>query len=268
MKKLFGLLGVFTLISFQLSAQSLGEIMEKSLKAMGSATHLTYDFFSQERFDKGKYEYSEVKFKYQGSPLKIHAEAIKPQAAKLLYIPSESDKVQVKKGVKLSLSPYSGLLMKQQHHPLYKAGFNTVKHILEFNLKMRGVTAAEYDQFAKNLGTVTYDGKPCWKIEINDPDYKITTYTVKDEKTVWQLGKKLAIPEFKVKQLNGIGDDLKPGQVLKVPTSYAKKTTIYVCKATYLPIYQKMEDDEGLYEVFEFKNLKVGVKFDADDFSL
>jgi len=249
-------------------AQTVAEIMEKSMKAMANATHLEYHFFSTERFGPNKFENSEVKFKYQQSPLKIYAEAIKPESAKLLYIPSENAKINVKKGpLKLNLDVYSNMLMKQQHHPLYKAGFGTVKGILEHNLKSRGLTAAQYGEFAKIIGTVTYDGKPCWHIEILDKDYKMTTYTVKTEKDVWELGKKLAIPEFKVKQLNNIGNDLKAGQVLKVPSSYAKKTTVYVCKSTYLPIYQKMEDEEGVYEVFEFKSLKTGVKFTDTDFS-
>jgi hypothetical protein len=267
MKYLSLFMAALLAFSAPLKAESITEIMEKSMKAMANATHLEYHFFSKERFGPNKFENSEVKFKYQQSPLKIYAEAFKPESAKLSYIPAESDKINVKKGpLKINLSVYSNMLMKQQHHPLYKAGFGTIKGILEHNLKARGLTSAQYGEFAKIVGTVTYDGKPCWHIEINDKDYKLTTYTVKNEKDVWELGKKLAIPEFRVKQLNNISDELKAGQVLKVPSSYAKKTTVYVCKSTYLPIYQKMEDDEGLYEVFEFKSLKTGVKFTDEDF--
>lgn len=268
MKKLLGLLALVLVVGAPLQAQSVADIMEKSMKAMSSATHLTYHFFSKERFEDGKFQNSEVFFKYQASPLKIHAVAVKPQSATLVYVPTVSAKVQVKKGIKIPLSPYSNVLMKETHHPIYKAGFGTIKSILEHNLKARGLTAAQYGEFAKVVGTVTYDGKPCWSVEVLDKDYKITTYTVKTEKTVWELGKKLAIPEYKVKQMNNIGDDLKPGQVLKVPSAYAKKSTFYVCKATYLPIYQKMEDEIGVYEVFEFKDLKLGVKFTDADFQL
>lgn len=268
MKKLFGFLALVLVLGAPLKAQSIGEIMEKSMKAMTSASHLSYHFFSKERFEDGKFLQSEVFFKYQASPLKIHAVAVKPQSATLVYIPSVSGKVQVKKGLKISLSPYSNMLMKETHHPIYKAGFGTIKSILEHNLKARGLTASQYGEFAKIVGTVTYDGKPCWAVEIIDKDYKLTTYKVGTEKTVWDLGKKLAIPEYKVKQMNDIGDDLKAGQVLKVPSAYAKKSTFYVCKATYLPIYQKMEDEVGVYEIFEFKDLKTGVKFTDADFQL
>ena len=58
--------------------------------------------------------------------------------------------------------------------------------------------------------------------------------------------------EYKIKELNDIGDEVKPGQVIKIPSSYAKKTTLYIDKTNYLPIYHKMEDEKGIYEIYEF----------------
>lgn len=86
------------------------------------------------------------------------------------------------------------------------------------------------------------------------------------ETSIWAIGKKLAISEYKIKELNDIGDDVKPGQKIKIPSAYAKKTTLYIDKSNYLPIYHKMEDEKGVYEVFEFKDLKLGVNFTATDF--
>lgn len=250
-----------------LKAQPLEELIDKTLTAMGNAKNISYHFLAQERFEGGKMIQIDVKIKVQASPLRVFADATKPQTAKLSYVPSVSTKVAVRKGLKLHLDPHSSLLMKEQHHPLYKAGFGSVKAILETNIKMRD--GQDLTKYVKNLGTVTYDGKECWKVELNVPDYKIINHTVKaDEKTVWILGKKLALPEYRIKQLNNIDDELKPGQVIKIPNAYAKKTTLYVDKATYLPIYQKMEDDLGVYEIYEFRDLKLNVKFTEADFEV
>lgn len=271
MKKLF--LGLALSVGFVgLShAQNVNDITKKVLDACGKATNISYDFFAYERFAGTKKVNSEVQIKYQASPLKIMADAKKPTSAKLVYIPSENPKVQVKKGLSLKLDLYSKMLMADQHHPMNKAGFSTFKRIIEQSIKSKGYTTAspELGSFVKIIGSVTYDGNACWAIEIVDKDYKIINYTVKaDEKTVWDLGRKLSIPEYRVKQLNDIGNELTAGQVLKIPSAYAKKTTVYVDKDTYLPIYQKMEDDEGVYEEYQFKNLKINLKFTDADFTL
>lgn len=267
MRKTLGFLMVFIFGTMAVAGQSLNEMIDKTLAAMGKANSISYHFLSTERFSGGKMINADVQIKYQASPLKILADAVKPQTARLNYIPSVSTKVGVKKGLKLSLDPYSSLLMKEQHHPLYKAGFGTVKNILETNIRMRD--GQDLSKYVKIIGTVTYDNKECWKVELLVPDYKIISHTVKaDETSVWKLGKKLALPEYRIKELNGIDNELKVGQVIKIPNAYAKKTTLYIDKSNYLPIYQKMEDDLGVYEIYEFKNLKLNVKFTDADFEL
>lgn len=271
MKKLF--LGLVLSAGFfgMAQAQNVNDITKKVLEACGKANNITYQFNSYERFANGKKVYADVFLKYQASPLKVYADAKKPTAAKLVYIPSVNPKVKVKKGLSLNLDLYSKMLMADQHHPLDNAGFGTFKRIIEHSIKAKGYTVSspELSNFVKVTGNTTYDGKDCWVVEIVDKDYKIINYTVKEgEKTVFDLERKNAVPAYRIKQLNNIGNEIKAGQVLKVPSAYAKKTTIYVDKATYLPIYQKMEDDEGVYEIYEFKNVKLNVQFTAADFEL
>ena len=61
-------------------------------------------------------------------------------------------------------------------------------------------------------------------------------------------------------------DDMVAGKTIKIPTAYAKVTTLYIDKSNNLPIYQKMEDDKGMYETYEFKELKVNPTFTATAF--
>lgn len=271
MKKLF--LGLALSIGFigLSQAQNVNEITKKILDACGKADNVTYDFFAYERFAGTKKVNSEVHIRVQETPLKIYADSKKPTVAKLVYIPSVNPKILVKKGLSLKLDLYSKLLMADQHHPLNQAGFGTFKKIIEQSIKSKGYTLSspELGSFVKILGTVTYDEKSCWKVEINDLDYKIISHKVTaDEKTVWDLGRKYSVPEYRIKEINDIGNELTEGQVIKMPSAYAKKTTVFIDKTTFLPIYQKMEDDAGIYEVYEFKNLKINVKFTDDDFKL
>lgn len=271
MKKLFLALALSVGFIGLSQAQNVNEITKKILDACGKADNVTYDFFAYERFAGTKKVNSEVHIRVQETPLKIYADSKKPTVAKLVYIPSVNPKILVKKGLSLKLDLYSKLLMADQHHPLNQAGFGTFKKIIEQSIKSKGYTLSspELGSFVKILGTVTYDEKSCWKVEINDLDYKIISHKVTaDEKTVWDLGRKYSVPEYRIKEINDIGNELTEGQVIKMPSVYAKKTTVFIDKTTFLPIYQKMEDDAGIYEVYEFKNLKINVKFTDDDFKL
>ncbi|MBK7137901.1 MAG: LysM peptidoglycan-binding domain-containing protein [Bacteroidetes bacterium] len=117
-------------------------------------------------------------------------------------------------------------------------------------------------------GSVTYEGKDCHKIILTDPNYGFVNYTIKAGETIWKIAEAKAIPEYKVKELNNWMDydDMVAGKTIKIPTAYAKVTTLYIDKSNNLPIYQKMEDDKGMYETYEFKELKVNPTFTATAF--
>ena len=270
MKKLFIItIAAIGLLSFKKPEKTMGaiEIMQKALTAMGSVKTLTYKFYSQERFKGGVIEKSEVDFKIIASPFKVYADAKLPEAAQLKYEPAKSSEVNVKKGIlKVNLKPTAGLLMKQQHNPISRSGFAHMKKILDKSVAAR--KGEDLNQFVKLIGSVNYDGKDCYKIELNDTKYGTTEYTIKEGETIWKICEAKAIPEYKVKELNNWMDydDMTAGKKIKIPTSYAKKTTLYIDKTTNLPIYHKMEDDKGMYETYEFKSLKLNPTLTTADF--
>ncbi|MCO5249227.1 MAG: DUF1571 domain-containing protein [Chitinophagales bacterium] len=271
MKKLFFTLTLIAGCVSMTFAQDVNDITKKVLDACGKANHITYDFYSAERFEGNKIVNAEVKIKFQGSPMKVYADASKPQKAILVYIPSENSKVHVKKGLKIWLALDSKLIMKEQHHTLDNAGFATFKRIIEQSIKDKGMTvnSPKLTDFVIYKGETTYDGHRCWMVDIIDNDYKIVSYKVPSAMTIWALGKKLSVPEYTVQQINNLkSNDLTAGQVLKVPSSYAKKTTVYINQSNYLPIYQKMYDNDGVFEEYQFKNVKTNVKFTNADFDL
>src|SRR5690606_8446471 len=132
-------------------AQNVNDITKKVLDACGKANSISYQFNSYERFAGGKKVNADVFLKFQASPMKIYADAKKPTAARLVYIPSENSKVQVKKGLTIRLDLYSKMLMADQHHPLDNAGFGTFKKIIEHSIKAKGFTTSspELGSFVK-----------------------------------------------------------------------------------------------------------------------
>lgn len=265
MKKFTVFIAIAAFVIFQVKAATGIEVMQKCVDAIASLKSATFNFYAQERFKGGKITKSEVAMKVQNSPLKIYANATQPQAAQLIYIPAKSADVNVKKGLKLNLAPTNKLLMADQHHPIIRAGFGQVRKILLKSMEQR--KGENLNSFCKLIGTVTYDGKECYKVELIEDDYKIVYYTVKAGETdIWKFCESKAIPEYKVKELNDVGNELTVGAKIKIPTAYAKKTTLYIDKTTNLPIFQKMEDDLGMYEQYEFKNLKINVALSDADF--
>ena len=61
--------------------------------------------------------------------------------------------------------------------------------------------------------------------------------------------------------------DVKPGQVIHIPNNYAKSLTLYISKNTLLPLVELIYDDKGLYERYEFTELKVNPMFPVEEFT-
>ena len=67
----------------------------------------------------------------------------------------------------------------------------------------------------------------------------------------------------------GVDDynDVSEGQKIKIPIVYVKKSVLYIDKISYLPIKQVMSDDKGLFEEYEFINLKVNSPISEEEFT-
>lgn len=242
-------------------------LLKNADAAVTKYKQFSYTFNYKERMrDRGIVE-GDMDMKVIEGPNKlVWVQARKPEKAQLIWGKTE-DKVWVNKGIKLKLSPFNNLLMKNSHHPLYRAGFERTRDIIMQTYRER---KADVNSMVKIKGSVTFDGKDCWHVVITDDRYKIVNYTVKEGDDLVKLAEAKAIPEMRILELNpSIKNyfDLTPGTVIKIPTSYGKVTTLYVDKQTYLPIYQRVEDDLGLFTEYQHFNLKVNPGLTADDIS-
>lgn len=259
---------VFTMSFFTVKAQDPVDLLMKCDKAVAKYTKLQYTFQYKERFVGGRYAEGDMDMKVIESPVKkVYAETRKPEKARLIYIQGQNDgKIKVKKGFTLNLDPFNKLLMKDSHHPMYRAGFTRSNEIVMTTYNKRKADIADMVQIK---GSVTFDGKDCWNIVITDKKYAFVDYVVKKGDNCVKLAERLGIPEMKILELNSNVSnyfDLEEGTTIKIPTSYGKITTIYLDKATYLPLYQKVEDDKGLFSEYKTLNLKLNPTFTDADF--
>ncbi|MBL4655301.1 MAG: DUF1571 domain-containing protein [Bacteroidia bacterium] len=164
------------------------------------------------------------------------------------------------------LNPYGNIMRNNQHHTLYDSGFDKVISILEHLIN-------KYEDDIPNLMSVSYDEMynniPCFKVTFDNSYYKHIDYTVKNDETVVDIAKKLMVCGYIILQMNDLDDykDIDEGQVLNVPNDYAKKLELLIEKERMIPIVLSVYDNEGLFEEYEYQELKVNPEFEDDEFT-
>jgi len=247
---------VFTLGMMQAQPDA-ATLLKNADAAVKKYDQLSYTFHYKERMrNKGIVEGDMDMKVIEGTNKLVWVRARKPEKAQLIWGKVEG-KVWVNKGLKLKLNPFNNLLMKNSHHPLYRAGFKRTRDIImqTYNERMDDV-----NNMVKIKGSVSFDGRDCWHVVLTDDKYQIVNYKVQNGDNLVSLAESKAIPEMRILELNPhlkgyFG--LTAGETIKIPTSYGKVTTMYIDKTTNLPIYQKVEDDLGLFT--EYKHYKLNV---------
>lgn len=281
MKKNILLLCLALIVSLGCSAAEKPEsqtriIVNKMIKAIDNHKGCIYTMRSEERIQSMKtgLRGGDIFTKINVSPRKSYMKMVTDpnKGTEILYVEGERDnKALVNPGKflpTLKLNPYSSLLTKDQHHTVLSAGFTFVEKIVSQGVK-KADAEQRFDEAFKYAGDVTWNGRNCYKLIIEDPTYGYTTYTAKKGENMFTVAAKFLIPEYSMVELNGVKnfeEDLG-GKTLKIPTSYAKKTVMYIDKENYFPIFQEVSDDKGIFERYTFYNLVVNPAFKADEFT-
>lgn len=266
---LLTLLAVFSI--GVLRAEPDAETLLRNADAAASKyKQFTFTFKYTERFRGGKLIKGDMDCKIIEGPNKlVYVNAREPEKAELIWgAEGHEGKVWVKKGfLKLNLDPFSNMLLKSSHHPIYRSGFLRTRDIIMTTYNAR---KDDVNDMVKIVGSVKFDGRDCWNVVLTDSKYQVVNYTVKAGESLVTIAEKKGIPEMRMLELNPDVDDyfdIKAGDVIKIPTSYGKVTTLYVDKQTYLPIYQKVTDDLGLFTEYSYLNLNVNPGLSKADFN-
>jgi outer membrane lipoprotein-sorting protein len=105
---------------------------------------------------------------------------------------------------------------------------------------------------------------------INYPEYKYIEYVTGKGETVSSIAYKFNTSDFKIRYKNELSSyfgTIKEGKKLLIPTPYSNKTIVYIDKKTFIPVCVKVYDEEGLFEAYEFYNIRLNTTFAADEFS-
>ena len=259
------------------AASQTRQIIDNMLATLAKHTGASFNMNASERLVGKPNGYNQMSMftKVNVSPLKIYAKVLSDpnKGTELLFVTGARDnKIRVNPGKflpSLTLASTSNLLSKNQHHTLLTSGFAIVRNIVADGVK-RADSRGKFDEVFKYEGEVTYQGKKCFKISIDDPTFAYVNATGQAGENVNTMAKRLLVSEYHIMELNPSFralDDNVAGKSLKVPTSYAKKSVLYIDEATNAPLYQEMNDERGLFEKYEYSNVTLNPAYKADEFT-
>jgi outer membrane lipoprotein-sorting protein len=255
-----------------LSAQDSKQIIENMLDAIAKVNTLKFKLKRLERIE-GKYLRSEAEMKFS-KPLKAaYSYILSPSTGlEILYVDGKNgNNACVNPNsfpyITLNLDPYGSTMRKDNHHTMHEVGFRYISGIISH---MIGKSGTDYNKYFSYQGEVILENRPCYKVVIDYTAFKYIPYTVKAGETITSIGYSLFVSDYLILEKNPDIDDyydVKPGQVIQVPNAYAAKTILYIDKVNYMPIFQAMYDEKGLYEQYEFLNLQVNPVIPDEEFT-
>ena len=244
----------------------------KMLDAISRVKTATYTLTLHERVPN-KFRDSEFKVKLDVNPFKLYALSNHPNpGAEALLIDGKNNmKALINPNrfpyVNLCLSPQCNLLRKNHHYTFNEIGFSYIQKILTGYLRNDSVTFYKTLHFYENIA---YAGQQYYMLEMDYPSYSFVDYTVKEGETLTTIADKLLVNDYKILISNpklSYYDDVKPGQVIKVPNAFARKIVLYLDKTTMLPLIQTVYDEQGLFGRYEIHNFNLNPVFAPDEFT-
>ncbi len=244
------------------------EILKNIFSSVANIKTLRYHLQCGERI-KGKMQHTESHVKLQISPRKLYLSLKGPE---VLWVQGENKgEALVNPGtfpfVNLNLDPFGLIMRKDQHHTIHEMGIHYMADIIKDGILKAG---SNFEKHFFILGEETYNGHACYKLSIAFPDFSWGPYTVKKGETITSISRRLHVSEYMVLENNPAANwysDVKAGQIIQVPNVYAKLTMLLIDKELFLPLSNKVYDDKGLFETYEYTNLQVNSTIAPEEFS-
>lgn len=168
--------------------------------------------------------------------------------------------------INFDLDPYGSIMRKDQHHTIFDLG----SHYIGITIAQTILKAPkDFDKHFVYAGILKWNNKECYQIIISYPEYKYIEYVTKKGETVTGIAHKLNTSDFKIRYKNDLSSyfgSIKEGKKLSIPIPYSNKAIILIDKKTFIPLSIKVYDEEGLYEAYEFTNMKTNMVFRSDEF--
>lgn len=233
-------------------------VLQKTFTSVSNIHSLSYKLSNTERIDD-KLLTGEQFVQLSLKPFRCYLYFINPsQGSKALYVEgtNNNELIYAPNGfpyTNLSLDPNGSLARKNNHHSIFEVGFGYITSILKYSCSKSNTVIS--------IGSdIIWENQHCYTLIIENPLYGYTNYTVKKGENILSIARKLYVSEYHIMKLNSFIDsfnDVNEDQTIRVPNMYAKKIELYINKQHYLPLVQKIYDDKGLYEKYEYYDLKI-----------
>ena len=218
---------------------------------------------------RGKCIISQSKVKLQRSPRKLYIDLKGPE---VLWVEGwNNGKALVNPGafpfVNINIDPYNSLMRDGQHHTIHDMGYDYLIDILKF-----GVSQADdrFDKIFLYSGIEKHNERMCYKILINNNNFGYKDYKVLKSENLTTIAKKLMVNDYmilinnnKIKNYN----DIEEGDVIKVPSAYAKSVELFLDKDLYVPVGISISDEKGLYEDYQYFDLEINPVITDEEFT-
>jgi len=272
--KYFALASLFVfVVSFKVdrkpeTAIDSKELVNKLFDAVSNLKTLRFTLKYSERMN-GQMKNTVSKAKIQINPRKVF---VTNGVAEILWIQGEnSGNALVNPGafpyVNLNLDPNGNIMRKGGHHTIHESGFNHLAEIIRGSLKKAD---GNFNKYFIVAGEEVYDGRPCYKLMLKYPEFTYVPYTVKKGETLISIARKYYLSEHMILEKNPSVkwyDDVKEGKVIQIPNGYSKLTVMLIDKEWFLPLSNKIYDDLGLYEMYEYDELKINTPIAPEEFT-
>jgi hypothetical protein len=262
------LLTSFNYKSYRKKYNSL-EMLNSIIKSIENIKTMRYDLQRNERV-KGKMVYSESHVKLQTVPRKLYISIT--DGPEVLWIQGANSgnaliNPRAFPYINVNLDPMGSLMRKGQHHTINELGMEYLADILKDGMKHSGEKLEK--QFVV-LGEEKYMNRTCYKISIAFPDFSWSSYTIKAGENLLTIAGKFHLSEYMLLENNpqiSWYNETKVGQVIQIPNAYAKLILLMIDKEYMLPISEKILDDKGLFESYEYYNLQVNPTITSEEFT-
>lgn len=247
---------------------SCREILEQMVTTINEVKTLKYNLKFSERF-KNKYTSYSSSVKLQRKPRKIY---LFTKGIELLWKEGwNKGQALVKPNffpyISMNLDPEGNLMRDDQHHTIHQIGFDYFGDIIDYNLQ---TFSESFDEHFKFEGEETINNRPCYKITITNDDFRFIPYTVKKGENLVTIARKLYISEYMILEQNKpkVDDykDVKEGQVIQIPSAYAKYVILYIDKYLHTPTAVRVFDNKGLFETYDYFFVQINPKIEDAEF--
>lgn len=192
---------------------------------------------------------------YQKYPFQCKIEFVYPNTgSQVAYNSKNKDAVYSPIGFPffdMSLDPLGSLMRRNNHHTVHEVGFDYIISIVKASLT---------DNF--NKFELVQETNTTYIVEVTNPNFHYHNYTVKKGETIRTIAFERNLNEFLILERNDnvdFYDDIDEGDVIEIPTSYAKKVKLIIDKKDLMLKDILAYDEKGLFEEYHYSSMKKNV---------